>query len=440
MDLVCYLLPDMVLAGSPGRLAISAETGLAMSWLESGKSGSEPEKAADDGAGDPAGIAGIDIRHLLAHSPHLLIWCLARQDPSTPVASPAQLATHACGVELQPLSGYSELTIRFPWRRRRFRRQLQRLDQTLPHDTTAGKQMRKAVVQCLVRIVARASGGSRQQARDWLEQWTIEKGFWVRLAAFSRFGQPLILAPDRNQPRPGGSGEQEFLRRLHEEKMASLKRLAYGASHEINNPLANIASRAQTLLLDETDRERRRTLAKINQQAFRAHEMIADMMLFAHPPRPELRSMDPGPVVHEVAGEMQAAADDQATILEADVTCLPAVQGDPAQLAVAIRALVQNALESLGRGGRVVISAASCDADQAIEICVSDDGPGFDEGLASHVFDPFFSGREAGRGLGFGLPKAWRITKMHRGEIFAENPPHGGARVRIRIPYRVDAA
>ena len=72
---------------------------------------------------------------------------------------------------------------------------------------------------------------------------------------------------------------------LEQAKLDALKELAYGASHEINNPLANISARAQTLLRDEPDPERRRALEAIQQQALRAHEMISDLMLFARPPR-----------------------------------------------------------------------------------------------------------------------------------------------------------
>jgi hypothetical protein len=78
--------------------------------------------------------------------------------------------------------------------------------------------------------------------------------------------------------------EREYSAELEREKLEALKELAYGASHEINNPLANISTRAQTLMREETDPERRRKLAVINAQAFRAHEMISDMMLFARPP------------------------------------------------------------------------------------------------------------------------------------------------------------
>ncbi len=80
--------------------------------------------------------------------------------------------------------------------------------------------------------------------------------------------------------------ETEFNAAVERAKITAVYNLAYGLSHEFNNPLANISSRAQALLADEKDPERRRKLAAINAQAFRAHEMIADLMLFAKPPRP----------------------------------------------------------------------------------------------------------------------------------------------------------
>ena len=83
---------------------------------------------------------------------------------------------------------------------------------------------------------------------------------------------------------------------LHEAKLDAMKELAYGASHEINNPLANISGRAQSLLRDEADPKRRKLLLAIDNQAMRAHEMISDLMLFARPPALELAETEFGPV------------------------------------------------------------------------------------------------------------------------------------------------
>ncbi len=86
--------------------------------------------------------------------------------------------------------------------------------------------------------------------------------------------------------------EAHFQRRLEAEKLAALAEFAAGAGHEINNPLTVISGRAQLLLREEKNPERQRALALISAQAMRVYEMIADMMLFARPPRPELKPVE----------------------------------------------------------------------------------------------------------------------------------------------------
>jgi signal transduction histidine kinase len=163
---------------------------------------------------------------------------------------------------------------------------------------------------------------------------------------------------------------------------------------------------------------------------------------------------------------------------------------DPTQLAVALRALLQNSLEALGNGGRVEVVISDfrfqipdCPPEFQVqgskfqvesppdavlstefsvpstpttsptvpaphfatapnlksEICnlkltVTDTGPGIPPHVRPHLFDPFFSGREAGRGLGLGLSKAWRIVTSHGGTLTVQSPETGGAVFTIDLP------
>src|SRR5437868_15524952 len=113
-----------------------------------------------------------------------------------------------------------------------------------------------------------------------------------------------VASPSTDEPHG-----TEFSAAVEAAKLQALYNFAYGLSHEINNPLANIATRAQTLLVDEKDAERRRKLATIVQQAFRAHEMIADLMLFARPPAANLKDVDLVSLVNAVVGEVRELAD-----------------------------------------------------------------------------------------------------------------------------------
>jgi signal transduction histidine kinase len=257
--------------------------------------------------------------------------------------------------------------------------------------------------------------------RDWLEP-----------------GEPGLLSSLLHKLARLDQLSRKFDETLETEKLESLKELAQGAGHEINNPLANISARAQTLLPGEHDPERRRMLAAIHSQAVRAHEMIADLMLFARPPRPKLESIDLTALLRGLAGELSPQALQQQTELVFEGPDRPvSIRADKTQIAVAVRAVCVNALEALASGGRVVLALAeSAPLDDTVQITVADNGPGISGDVRRHLFDPFYSGREAGRGLGFGLSKCWRIVTQHAGRVAVESTPGCGTRFTISLPKR----
>ena len=141
----------------------------------------------------------------------------------------------------------------------------------------------------------------------------------------------------------------EYQHQLETEKLAALKQLAYGASHEINNPLANIATRAQTMLGDETHPEKQNKLATIYQQAMRAHEMISDMMLFAHPPESHISTVSIRQVMRRFIGQQEDCSPKAEAIKTSvligphfDRVCL-----DSTQFLVVLQMLVRNSKEAI---------------------------------------------------------------------------------------------
>jgi signal transduction histidine kinase len=235
----------------------------------------------------------------------------------------------------------------------------------------------------------------------------------------------------------------DFERKLEHEKFESLKELAYGASHEINNPLANIAARAQTLLEDEADSERQRKLVAIHRQAMRAHEMISDLMLFARPPKLKLATCELRTVVENVVRELCERAEEYGIELTCECATESIVlRADETQLGVAIGAIIKNALEAVGEGGHVQVAVRCVTLGSAhlAEVAVFDDGPGISESVRRHMFDPFFSGREAGRGLGFGASKCWRIVTDHGGQVVVQHGGRSGAEITIQLPLANEAA
>jgi signal transduction histidine kinase len=227
---------------------------------------------------------------------------------------------------------------------------------------------------------------------------------------------------------------------LAEARLEALRELAYGAGHEINNPLANIATRAQALLLEERDAERRRRLATIVDQSFRARDMIGGLMLFARPPKPQPAETDLGGLVASVIDSVQQAAVGRGVRLHYSPSPTPlSAHVDRGQIEEAVRAIAINAIEAVDDGGRVTLSVgmvagSSAPAGGWCEIVVADDGKGMDAASLRRAFDPFYSGREAGRGAGLGLSKAWRFAEASGGRVVVESRPGEGTRVAVVLP------
>lgn len=228
--------------------------------------------------------------------------------------------------------------------------------------------------------------------------------------------------------------ENDFQRTLEAEKLESLAEFAAGAGHEINNPLAVISGRAQLLLRQEKNPERRRELAVINGQALRIHEMIADLMLFARPPRPRPATCDLVAILDSIATDFSSrAVESGVTLVRTWPTSGLTLQADPVQMQVALRAICDNALNALSHGGRLEITARQA-SPSTVQIVLQDNGPGIPPEIRRHLFDPFYSGRGAGRGLGMGLSKCWRIVTQHGGRIDVESTVEQGAKFTITLP------
>lgn len=221
--------------------------------------------------------------------------------------------------------------------------------------------------------------------------------------------------------------------RLEEAKLSALAEMAAGAAHEINNPLAIVAGRAQMLLSDEADPQRRKSLETILAQAHRVHRMIADLMTFARPPEPKRQSISVSLLLDRAIAPLRSAADErQIQITVSLEPNLSSVSVDPALFSAAIECVIQNGVDAVDADGDIRVAAAPA-GESHIEIRIQDNGPGIPEALRPHIFEPFYSGREAGRGLGLGLSKAWRIIREHGGTIDVQSSPNGTT-VVIRMP------
>ncbi|MCA9017829.1 MAG: HAMP domain-containing histidine kinase, partial [Planctomycetaceae bacterium] len=189
------------------------------------------------------------------------------------------------------------------------------------------------------------------------------------------------------------------------DKLEAMAEFAAGAGHEINNPVATIVGRVQMLLKGETDPERRQSLTTIGGQAYRVRDMIGDAMLFARPPAPRPELLKLQTTIDQVLASLQETISSSGIQISVEVSASHSIWADETQWKVVLSNLILNSLNVLEPGGqiRIVAEELNVTANQSLHIRVIDDGPGLTEQEREHLFDPFFSARQAGRGLGFGL-------------------------------------
>jgi len=205
--------------------------------------------------------------------------------------------------------------------------------------------------------------------------------------------------------------------RLQERKLSAMAEFAAGAGHEINTPLAVISGQAQYLFNLEEDPARRKALQAVIQQARRIHEILTDLMQFARPAKPNLQVLDVGLVVQELIGQFQEDAADRDLRWETEIAHGCLAFADPRQVRTALQCLIRNAVEATPAGGRIRVLGDNSFDDSHLIIVVEDSGAGPDSSIVAHLFDPFYSGRPAGRGRGLGLATAWRLAKEQGGDL-----------------------
>jgi two-component system, NtrC family, sensor kinase len=226
--------------------------------------------------------------------------------------------------------------------------------------------------------------------------------------------------------------------RVQAAKLAAVAEFAAGASHEINNPLAVISGRSQYLLRQEPEPGRRQALQSIVRQTERIHAILTDLMYFARPPAPNPERLELGHLVRETTAAVTPLATERDIAVEVRGLMGPVwITGDRKQLSIALAALVRNGVEAAPDGGWVHVTSTF--RPDRFDVVVEDSGPGPDEQSRAHLFDPFYSGRAAGRGRGLGLPAAWRLAKEHGGEVRYVPLVGGPTRFVLTLPASVAA-
>ena len=220
--------------------------------------------------------------------------------------------------------------------------------------------------------------------------------------------------------------------RLRTERLAAMGRLAAALAHEINNPLQAISSSLELVLdFPLEEEERLEYLQAARREIERLMALTGRVLNFARPPRVEQQPTSAADVVHDALALVSKRLDYSDIRVSLDLPdVLPPVLASSSQLAQVFLNLIINAIEAMPDGGELSISARL--AGEQVEVTFTDSGPGISPDAIARLFEPFYTTKENGTGLG--LATSHSIIQQHGGTLTAGNAPGGGAVFTVALP------
>ncbi len=232
------------------------------------------------------------------------------------------------------------------------------------------------------------------------------------------------------------------------QKMEAVGRLAGGVAHDFNNLLTTVIGFSDLVLAGlPADSPIRADLEEIRRAGERAADLTRQLLAFSRQQLVEMRSLDPNVVVREVDKMLRRLiGEDVELVLHLDPD-VGVVRGDAGQLEQVLVNLALNARDAMPQGGRLTIETSRAELEEPSAnlattvppgrysvISVADTGTGIDAETLKHIFEPFYTTKERGKGTGLGLATVYGIVKQSGGYIHVTSAPREGSVFEIFLP------
>ena len=229
---------------------------------------------------------------------------------------------------------------------------------------------------------------------------------------------------------------------LRSEKLAAIGRMSSQITHEVRNPLNSLSLNLELLedelkgMADTDTEEAWRILKAISSEAERLNDVTEGYLGFARLPRPRMTRENLNDIVQGLLTFVKEEVRSRGVTLEvALASTLPDVLADENQIRQVLLNIIRNALEAMDEGlsnGKALLRVSTRLVDGGVEAVIEDSGPGMDIRAQSRIFDPFYSTKDQGTGVG--LPLTQQIIEEHDGTLTCESEKGKGTTFIVRFP------
>ena len=220
---------------------------------------------------------------------------------------------------------------------------------------------------------------------------------------------------------------------IRSEKLAALGQLAAGIAHEIRNPLTSINILIHSLTENfPSENTHREDLQVIEEEIRRINEIVDQFLRFAKPASPLFEKTNLIPIFEEILQLLRPQIERGKIKVKKEFEPLPLITVDKEQVKQVILNLLLNAVQAMPKSGHLILRGQIPENDRWINLSIQDSGAGIPGEDMDKLFDPFFSTKEGGIGLGLSI--AHRIIDQHHGKIEVESTPGRGTLFTVWLP------
>jgi two-component system, NtrC family, sensor histidine kinase HydH len=226
--------------------------------------------------------------------------------------------------------------------------------------------------------------------------------------------------------------EDSFEQLKQADRLAALGELGAGIAHEIRNPLATLAGVIDIVGAELPPDHPKAEFIRIGrEETARLDRIVGEFLAFARPPKPAFEEANLNQIIESTLLLLNKHAEKKGVEILVDLGNLPPVMLDRDQIRQVLLNVMKNGIEAMPQGGELYVRSRYQPSDQTVMVAVEDTGGGIDSAMIDRLFDPFYTSKPGGTGLG--LSVSYQLVNHHAGSIRLI-PKEGGSTFEIRLP------